>query len=104
MTTKTFNNVWTPEEDTHGYSLLAKQTNEIGWEVCAYRMPFHGETLEFIQVNHPDGTSSYFRKGTGQEIEAGPFGGGYSWAVPKYVVKACHDLFFETFQTEEVPA
>ncbi len=58
-------------------------------------------TLEFIQINHPGGTSSYFRKGAGQEIEAGPFGGGYSWTVPKYVVKAAHDLFFETFKEEE---
>jgi hypothetical protein len=113
-TNKTFHNA-TPEalalaeESTHGYALLAKQTNEIGWELCAYRVPnYHGTTLEFVQINNPDGTSAYFRKGAGRELEAGPFGGGYSWSVPKYVVKAAHDLFFETFTeapaAEEMPA
>lgn len=112
---KTFHNA-TPEaialaeESTYGYHLLAKQTNEIGWEICAYRVPnYHSSTLEFVQINFPDGTSAYFRKGPKpRELEAGPFGGGYSWAVPKYVVKAAHELFFATFTeepaAEEVPA
>ena len=87
----------TKNDQDQGWRAELHAENPRGWALTAITMPYYEEVLRFVQVDHPDGTSSYFR-GDGQgDIEAGPFGGGYSWAVPKYVVKAAQELYFEAF-------
>lgn len=104
MSKDTFTDVEEPEVDlTEAIQVLRQQTNERGYVLTAFRMPYYEQTLEFVQVDFPDGTSAYFRLEDGEAV-AGPFGGGYSWACPKYVVKAAGDLLREVFQTETADA
>ena len=90
------------EDLEHSYEVLARQINGRGYVMTAIRMPYSDSILEFIQVDFPDGTSAYF---TGDDNEdgfrAGPFGGGYSWNVPKYVLKAMYTFLRESFQDKE---
>lgn len=76
---------------------LAAISNAAGWMLRAFRIDFHTENMEFIQFEHPDGTSSYMRLDEDGTFRAGPFGGGYSWALPKYVIEAGRKLALETF-------
>ncbi len=83
---------------------IAEQTVK-AYTLRAFSIPYYEETLEFIQVCHPDGLDSYFRGTAEGVLEPGPFGGGYSWIVPKYIVKAATRFFNETFPpTTEEPA
>lgn len=104
MTANAFTDAEVP--DTHGYTALGHQQNPKGWELTTFRAPYYDLILEFVQIDHPTGESSYFRLDVDGEFVAGPFGGGYSWAVPKYVVAAGERLARETFApvSEEVPA
>ena len=77
---------------------LTTVANHKGWVLVAYRIDFHGQQLEFIQFNS-NGQASYMKL-DGDEFVAGPFGGGYSWALPKYVVAAGEKLARETFILE----
>lgn len=103
MSKDTFEDIEDHGDPERRYEVLGFQGNERGYFLSAIRMPYYEQTLEFVQVDFPDGTSAYFRlKANGEnEIEAGPFGGGYSWAAPKYVVKAAGDLLRDVFNTEE---
>lgn len=84
------------------YTTLARQENERGYVLKAMRMPYYGDTLEFVQVDFPDGTSAYFTADDNEDgYRAGPFGGGYAWNVPKYVLKAMQTFLTETFETND---
>jgi hypothetical protein len=74
-------------------------SNSRGWSITAVRMPYYDDELRFCQVDHPDGTASYFTLDMDVEgnLRAGPFGGGYSWAVPKYVLPAVRELLVDAF-------
>ena len=90
-----------------GWRAELHEENDRGWALTAIRMPYYGETLEFVQVDHPDGESSYMRLDADtDEFVAGPFGGGYSWTLPKYVVENAQRLAREAFARapEGVPA
>jgi hypothetical protein len=108
MSKDNFVDVPIADDPDRSHELLAIRVNERGYRLSAIRLNFHENLLEFVQVDFPDGTSAYFIYDTEVEegFRAGPFGGGYSWAVPKYVVKAAGELILETFQQtqEEVPA
>lgn len=82
--------------------------NEVGYALTPYRINFHGQIQEFVQVDHPDGTTSYFTYDGDDPrgFRAGPFGGGYSWAVPKYVLAEVETLIDSYFapSDEEVQA
>lgn len=81
---------------------VLQETNERGYTLTAYAIRFHDNLLEFVQVDMPDGTTAYFTHDE-DGMRAGPFGGGYSWAVPKYVLRATEDLLKRAFPAE-VPA
>lgn len=91
---------------------LKAWANGTGWNVVACRVDFHGELLEFMEfVNRDSGQTSYMRLDPpdtdGHRIfRAGPFGGGYSWTLPKYLVEAAERLAREFFaeQPEGAPA
>lgn len=106
MSKDTFNSTEIPDDPGRSYEVLARQANERGYVLTAIRMPYYEVVLTFIQVDFPDGTSAYFTPTGEGDVVAGPFGGGYSWACPKYVVEAVIRLANETFQVteEEVPA
>lgn len=87
-------------DDNLGYTVHARLENERGYVLSAISMRQYETLLEFVQVDFPDGTSAYFSLFEGEAV-AGPFGGGYSWACPKYVHKAAEDLLLETFSREE---
>ena len=98
---RTFEDVEDASPAAAEHVLRPIRRNEVGYELTPYRIDFHGQTQEFVQVDHPDGTSSYFTL-DGDDMRAGPFGGGYAWAVPKYVAAEALRLLREVFQ--EVPA
>lgn len=86
-------------EDRLGYDVLDVAVNGRGWELQVIRMPYYDSIFEFVQVGHPNGTTSYFTYDGDDPrgFRAGPFGGGYSWTVPKYVlaeVEALIDGYF----------
>lgn len=83
-----------PEEYVH-----ASRENGRGYHLEALTIPYGPDAtqLSFIQVDMPDGTSAYFRP----DGTAGPFGGGYSWAVPKYVLKEVAALILEVWPPAE---
>lgn len=84
---------------------VRRRSSGTGYALVAYDIDFHGERMRFVQVNLPDGTAAYFTRDvdepTGAGFRAGPFGGGFSWAVPKYVVKAAGQLLEECFAETE---
>lgn len=106
MSKDTFTDPGVPDDPDRSHELLAVRENERGYRLQAIRLPFHESLLEFVQVDLPDGTSAYFISDpdVAEGFRAGPFGGGYSWAVPKYVVRAAGELIRETFQRETEPA
>jgi hypothetical protein len=101
VTTKTkpeaFARSVTKNPPDQGWHAELHAENGRGWSLTAIRAPYYGDELQFVQVDHPDGTSSYFRSDDAGDVCAGPFGGGYSWAVPKYVVTAARELLYEAF-------
>ena len=83
---------------------IGRTANQRGWTLTTYRIPYYGQQLEFVKVDHPDGTSSYFRPDPDVQPAgfcAGPFGGGLSWSVPKYVLVEVQRVLAETFKEDD---
>lgn len=108
-TTEAFHEAPLDDHERAYYGAVAAQQNGRGWHLMACRLA-HGQevdpdlrrTLEFVQVGHPDGTSSYFTldPDTEEGFRAGPFGGGMAWMVPKYVLKQVGQMLGEAFAVE----